>query len=171
MLSPPKSPMQQQVIDASTLASKTVEYRRKEVIDGDVVRTYESRRRRHYAASVDLAAGPSQATPMTSAAREQALQAALELPSSVIIVKGLRRMLNSDEPLFNDLKSEQRLQLQREYLIDVGVAEPICDTALRSKIMFPPSPPATPKVKPSCPVKVDDADRQRFCECCRVNCV
>jgi hypothetical protein len=169
MLPSPKSPMHHYTIDGSSQSSQDNNYHRQEVIDGEVVRTYESPRRRRQLASSSTPNQRRNAGHMTSAAREEALQAALGLPSSVIIVQGLRRMMNSDEPLYDEMMKEQKMQLQKDFLKDVGVVESTFNTAQRQNITFPPSPPATPKARQLRPVNVDGADQRRFCECCKAH--
>jgi hypothetical protein len=170
MLPSPELSMRGNDIGASAWPSTNVEYCCREVIDGDVVRTYESRRRRQFK-SAGTAMQHSNTSYVTSATKEEALQAALSLPSSVIIAQGLRRLLNSDEPLYEEVRKEQKVQLQREFLKEVGVIESTCDTALRRNIAFPPSPPSTPKAKRLLPVKSGEVGERRFCECCRLHCV
>ncbi|KIW01125.1 uncharacterized protein PV09_07412 [Verruconis gallopava] len=169
MLSPPKTPAREQNTNDGSCTSITGHYRRKEVIDGDVVRTYESRYRRRQSSLTNSEGYRQQPSGVTAESRERALQTAMELPSSVLIVQGLRRLLNSDEPLYDDLKKEQRAQLQKEYLKEVGAVEYVCD-AQRPKVNSLLSPPASPRGRVFSQ-KVGVSNEERFCECCRNHCL
>jgi hypothetical protein len=171
MLSPAMSPQRGPAIDASSHPPQMAQYRRKEVIDGDVVRTYETPRRQRQFSTAGATSQRQQPDQWTNHGREEALQAAMELPSSVLLAQGLRRFMNSDEPLYDVMEKESKRQLQREFLRDVGVIKSEQETASRRKVTFPPSPPMTPKPSSSRPVMSTDNLENRFCECCKTHCV
>jgi hypothetical protein len=170
MLSLSKSPLRSQVIDASSQPSQRGPYRQKEVIDGDVVRTYATSHRRPHFSILDGASKQRQTPQWLNATRERELQAAMELPSSVLVAQSLRRLLNSDEPLYDVIGKEQKKHLRREFLEDIGVVESKGDDASRKTVMFPPSPPMTPKPNRSRPVKPCEVVDERFCQCCKAHC-
>jgi len=171
MLSPPKSPSRVQAIDASSQSSKRTHYRQKQVVDGDVVGTYETLSRRHQLGDLYVANQTRSTGHWPGSSREQELQAAMELPSSVLIVQGLRGMMNSDEPLYDVMDREQKKQLRREFLMDVGVRETDKDDASRKQVNFPPSPPVTPRPDRSLRAEAGGELGKRFCDCCKHRCL
>ena len=170
MLSPPTLQMPAQAIDRSSTLSKKAHYRQKQVIDGDVVRVYETSRHRHHLTSTQHPVETRQAPDWVRSSREHQLQAAMDLPSSVLVVQGLRRLMNSDEPLYEVMGREQKKQLQREYLRDIGLVPEESEAAVQKKVRFPPSPPMTPRPHASQPVKSAEEADKRFCACCKHYC-
>jgi hypothetical protein len=170
-LSSTTPPQRNHAIDTSSHPSQMAKYRRKQVVDGDVVRINGTTRRRRQLSTPDMADKQHQHEQWPNQAREEALQAAMELPSSVLLAQGLRRLLNSDEPMYDVMEKEQKRLLQREFLREVGFIDSEANDISHRKITFPPSPPKTPEPNPSWPAKVTEPVEKRFCECCRARCV
>lgn len=169
MLPPPKSSVRCQFVDASSQSSQRMSHRQKQVIDGDVVRVHETSRWRPQSNSSLVVSEQHDVPKAFNASRERELQQAIELPSSVLIAQSFRQLLNSDEPLYDVVRKDQKSYLQREYLKDIGMLEPEHVAGSRKELMFPPSPPMTPKPARSSSISTGQAGKQQICECCKTH--